>query len=173
MLPKRPLILIALTFVTNLIPLFVVARSVPAQDRPYVPLLAWTDADGQPVFPTAPPWYQDEATLHAEVERLRGLSWLDLKYRNLNRVPPACGLLHKLEGIDLYNNQITRLPPELGQLSNLQQIWLDGNRLTALPKELGDLENLAVLRVFGNPLPPEYPAYDTQALLEYLRSLPD
>jgi internalin A len=68
------------------------------------------------------------------------------------------------------------LPAEVGDLVALKRLDVGLNRLTALPKRIGQLTALTTLELRGNPLetpPPDVVAQGTQAVLEFLRNLPD
>jgi hypothetical protein len=63
-----------------------------------------------------------------EVEQLKaGIVALDLRNRQLNRLPNTVFQHTDLQVLLLSDNQLTSLPPEIGQLNNLQELYLRDN----------------------------------------------
>ena len=58
--------------------------------------------------------------------------------------------LYESKILNLKNKQITKLPYQIGQLQNLQSLYLYNNQLTTIPDQLGKLQNLQTLSLSSN-----------------------
>ena len=80
------------------------------------------------------------------------ITYLNLGYHSLIRLPPEIGLFTQIESLFLFGNHLESLPPEIGKLTQLKGLHLNGNQLKQLPPEIGRLKKLQVLQVDNNAL---------------------
>lgn len=67
-----------------------------------------------------------EGSLNSGVQKLSGLTELDLDHNNLTAIPAEIGQLSNLEILDVSDNPITRLPSEIRNLKKIRVIDLRG-----------------------------------------------
>ncbi len=91
-------------------------------------------------------------TIPPEIGQLNNLVFLEASVNALTDLPAELGQLSNLYNLDLYYNKLSILPAEIGQLSDLQKLNLGSNQLTQLPPELGQLTKLHKLWVGINQL---------------------
>ncbi len=70
----------------------------------------------------------------------------------LNELPDEIEELQILMSLDISNNQLSRLPPQIGHIQNLSSLYLFSNQLTQIPSEIGQLQNLNKLSLYNNQL---------------------
>lgn len=96
---------------------------------------------------------------------MNSLEELDLSNNSLvGAIPAEIRHLKNLKVLRASNNMMTGVPAEIGQLSNLEELDLSNNQLTGLPNELGNLKNLKVFNLYGN----NYSAQDLKYIQDRL-----
>lgn len=80
------------------------------------------------------------------------LTYLDLFFNNLTKLPDNIGDLAKLTHLNLPFNQLNRLPDSLGELQSLIYLSLDSNKFSRLPDTICNLRNLKNLSLDKNVL---------------------
>lgn len=80
------------------------------------------------------------------------LTWLDLAYNRVERLPASMYQLPQLTHLFLSGNRIRSLDGAIGTLSALQVAFIDRNQLRALPVQLGSLAHLKRLDLSHNLL---------------------
>ena len=88
----------------------------------------------------------------SELRLLRNLKELDLSYNKLSSLPPQLKALEKLEVLRLERNDFVLIPNVIFELKNLKLLDFESNKITALPPEIGNLINLEHLNIFYNKL---------------------
>lgn len=115
-----------------------------------------------------------------EPEDVFKLEKLDLKLKDIKKVPKSIGLFQNLTHLDLRYNRIEELPSEFSALKNLKSLFLTGNKLTKFPHAITEMTNLEELRIGNNPIE-KLPSFvgDMKSLKSFdvhyckLSSLPD
>jgi Leucine-rich repeat (LRR) protein len=82
-----------------------------------------------------------------ERKKLRNVTSLNLRRKNLRELPESIGFLTNLKDLDLPENEFTKLPDSIGLLLKLQHLNLRSNTLTSLPESIGNLSNLKELNL--------------------------
>uniref|UniRef100_T1IWB6 Uncharacterized protein n=1 Tax=Strigamia maritima TaxID=126957 RepID=T1IWB6_STRMM len=80
------------------------------------------------------------------------LSYLDLSYNKLVKLPDSFGLFFHLRVVLLNNNRLEHLPPSFTSLLKLEKVDLSVNKLLSLPKDFGNLKQLKKLNLNQNLL---------------------
>ena len=113
-------------------------------------------------------------TVPRSIGNLTKLTWLNLSYNNIERLPPEIGKLRHLERLHVNNNRLqvqggggggatllTRtharthtqeLPHDVWHLKDLQELQCDTNNIKALPSGVLEMRSLEKLFVHNNPL---------------------
>jgi hypothetical protein len=86
------------------------------------------------------------------MERLAFLEVLDLSNNSLSFLPGSLGMMHALKKLTLNNNQLTGLFQNIGDLRQLQSLDVSDNMLTALPDSIVFLSALQFLDLNNNRL---------------------
>ncbi|NVB38832.1 hypothetical protein G6O69_13405 [Pseudenhygromyxa sp. WMMC2535] len=98
------------------------------------------------------PLERDDAVEIAALESLISGDRLNLRSRDLTRLPPAVRRFPGLRTIDASHNRITELTAEVSEVLLLYELNLVDNGLRDLPDELRRLRDLRVLMLGDNPL---------------------
>lgn len=77
---------------------------------------------------------------------------LNLKNREITKLPDAIGLLKNLKKLELQQNKLTEIPESIGNLIKLQYLQLSRNEITKLPDAIGKLENITNLYLSYNKI---------------------
>jgi Leucine-rich repeat (LRR) protein len=94
-----------------------------------------------------------EYKLATDINQLdSNITALDLRNKELTKIPPSVFQQIQLKVLLLGSNQLTSLPSEFAKLSNLTSLGLSSNRLTSLPSEFEKLTNLKTLDLANNKL---------------------
>jgi leucine-rich repeat protein SHOC2 len=95
-----------------------------------------------------------EEELEKIIERARidRVSELDLRDKQLTRLPDSIGNIFTLKELDLTDNKLLELPESIGSLTNLKVLSLEDNYLEYLPDSIGNLVNLTHLLIGTNEL---------------------
>lgn len=88
----------------------------------------------------------------AEVFKLKNLRKLDLRNNKLKSLPIELSKLSRLEVLDISYNNIQYLYAGFFKLKNLKILILSYNKLKYLPKQIGQLTKLKILIAAGNNL---------------------
>jgi len=87
-----------------------------------------------------------------EVINLKNLKKLDLRNNNLRSIPKEITKLTRLEVLDISYNNIQFLYAGMFKLKNLKILILSYNKLKSLPKQIEQLTKLKILILAGNEL---------------------
>ncbi|KAL6761433.1 hypothetical protein V8C86DRAFT_3131553 [Haematococcus lacustris] len=87
-----------------------------------------------------------------DLEELRFMRILRLKYNQLKKMPAVVTKLPQLMILELSGNQLTRVEDSIGQMVMLRELDLSGNMLQHLSDNLGLLPKLEVLQLENNRL---------------------
>jgi hypothetical protein len=79
-----------------------------------------------------------------DVSSMKALSWLEVGWNKLSKVPESFSRLQNIVALNLFGNFLTELPAELGQLSSLLKLNVSYNRLRTLPDEFENLKSIIV-----------------------------
>ena len=82
------------------------------------------------------------------------LEVLDLRYFNLEILPPEIHRFQHLRTLNLNSNALRELPATLTQLSQLEVLYLSHNQLSDLPAGLASMPKLKEIYLSSNPIPP-------------------
>ncbi len=91
-------------------------------------------------------------------EKVIEMRKLDLRMRDLNKLPDEISVLANLEELDLGYNRFSELPSHIGLLRSLKELRLESNRFSKMPSIVSYFENLEYLDLQNNQLtslPPE------------------
>jgi len=91
-------------------------------------------------------------------EEMFEVSHLDMKLKEISKLPEEIGYLTNLTSLDVRNNRISLLPKEISNLTNLKTLNLARNQFSYFPIEVIKLINLEELDIESNKLtmlPPE------------------
>src|SRR5579883_1051988 len=83
---------------------------------------------------------------------INNLSYLNLSFKQINKIPKEIDNLTNLKYLVLSNNKIKEIPKEVGNLTNLQDLYLSKNEIKEIPKELCNLTNLKCLYLYNNQI---------------------
>ena len=84
-----------------------------------------------------------------EVTWLEELSLFDNK---LTSLPDWLFRMPRLRGLNLHANKLKTLPAAIGEMAALRELHLNNNELASLPPSIGELRSLETLDLEGNPL---------------------
>jgi leucine-rich repeat protein SHOC2 len=87
-----------------------------------------------------------------EKARIDRVSELDLRYKQLNRLPDIIGNIYTLRSLDLTGNKLTNLPDSISDLARLDTLDVTDNWLTSIPENIGNLTRLIRLSFENNHL---------------------
>ena len=90
--------------------------------------------------------------LPSSIGNLTGLTELYLSDNKLTSLPSSIGNLSRLKTLLLENNKLKALPPSIGNLRQLTGLYLINNQLTKLPSSIGNLRQLTTLYLKNNQL---------------------
>jgi leucine-rich repeat protein SHOC2 len=95
-----------------------------------------------------------EEELEAIIEKARidRVSELNLRYKQLSRLPDSIGSIRTLKRLDLTGNELTKLPDSIGKLAKLDTLDVTDNWLTTIPESIGNLTHLIRLSFEDNHL---------------------
>lgn len=83
---------------------------------------------------------------------LAKLSHLNVPFNRVKWLPDSLGKLKALSYLSLNNNKISKLPDTIFNLTNLKNLFLDDNELTNIPNSVEKLKMLQVLSMSHNLL---------------------
>jgi hypothetical protein len=86
------------------------------------------------------------------VFKLRNLKKLDLRNNNLKSIPVEISKLSRLEVLDVSYNDIQYLYAGFFKLKNLKILIISNNKLKSIPRQIGNLSKLQILIVSRNNL---------------------
>jgi hypothetical protein len=92
--------------------------------------------------------------------------YLDLSFRDLDRVPRSISCFKKLRHLDLKGNSISVIPEDICYMTSLVILDLRGNRITSVPPHICNLTGLHSLLLTGNKI-------DETQLFHIKRALPE
>jgi Leucine-rich repeat (LRR) protein len=92
------------------------------------------------------------STLPDSLQRLTGLTSVDVSGNLLSELPRWLGSLTSLSALDVSSNQLTTLPESLADLDGLMRLSVRGNQLSDVPSRLGLIAGLQRLDLADNPL---------------------
>lgn len=90
-----------------------------------------------------------------EILNLQRLTFLNLRWCNLDHIPDAVLRLSRLKILDIAMNRVVRVPEQIENMVCLQALYLSGNRISHLPLALVKMKSLEALTVYSNPV--EFP----------------
>jgi len=91
-----------------------------------------------------------EEKIPRDINKLKQLEVLDLRYLKLDYVPDSIGFLSNLSELSLGGNYLQVLPSSIGNLKQLTSLSLWQNKLNKLPSSFQNLSNLARLDLSEN-----------------------
>lgn len=86
------------------------------------------------------------------IDRLSGLTELNVSDNQLTSLPESIGALTSLMELSASRNQLTSLPESITKLCQLSALYVFNNQLTALSENIGRLSQLRILFVSSNQL---------------------
>ena len=92
----------------------------------------------------------DEETIPRDIQKLKQLEKLNLRYKYIRELPKEIVGLTNLKILILGGNLLNTLPNNLGKLSSLTQLILWQNQLSELPLSCANLTNLRILNLDNN-----------------------
>jgi hypothetical protein len=103
-----------------------------------------------------------------EEARQENAEELDLRFLNIDNLPPEIGQLTELIVLRLGGNELSSLPHDIGQLKKLIYLSLMGNQFTLIPKEIFELHGMIELGLAQNKITVLDPAFAQLTALEWL-----
>ena len=88
--------------------------------------------------------------LPAKADDVKNITRLDLRFKDISKLPEEIGCLENLTELNLSNNKLKQLPKALKQLQNLHSLNLGYNNFTEIPDSICHLTQLEVLNMQAN-----------------------
>ncbi|CAN6382101.1 unnamed protein product [Urochloa humidicola] len=82
--------------------------------------------------------------LPREIEGLKNLEILDVRWTCISRLPTEIGSLKRLETLDVSDTGVTEVPTEIEKLQCLKTLNISGTMVTVLPGEISELQHLEI-----------------------------
>jgi hypothetical protein len=92
------------------------------------------------------------AKIPIEIQNLKKIRILNLKYNQISYIPTALVDLSKLQKLYLDYNLFETLPDCISNFSNLEYLTLASNKITHLPDSIAQLKKLRKLVLWNNPI---------------------
>lgn len=90
--------------------------------------------------------------LPKEIVCFRQLERLDLSYNELEKLPEGFGTMIKLNVLRLDMNRFERFPSEITRLTALEELHFESNNLTAIPSSISEMLSLRHANFFYNQI---------------------
>jgi hypothetical protein len=109
--------------------------------------------------------------LPRNAKELLAITDLDLRNKNLTKLPESIGQLTQLRRLIVSDNQLEKLPDSISQLSNLKYLDIMGNPLTTLPESIVQLKKLDYVAIAEDETTAKLVGL-SQETTDFLRGLP-